>query len=135
VGRKSRAKAVRRAQRAGVASETSVRRAGVAFRPATGLAMLAAAKPVDPPSEGRQLAEPQWSNGADHLKVLVTRHHELLAEIESEVRNLLDQGHSWTQVGNAIGLSRQGARQRYRHLVASQTARQASPVRRNMGTA
>jgi hypothetical protein len=49
---------------------------------------------------------------------LTKRQRELLGEIEDEVRCLLAEGHSWTVVGRAIGLSRQGARQRYRHLTA-----------------
>jgi hypothetical protein len=48
------------------------------------------------------------------------KHRELGREIEDEVRRLIDKGHSWTEVGNAIGVSRQAARQRYRHLVAHQ---------------
>jgi hypothetical protein len=68
---------------------------------------------------GRQLPKADRWTSADHLRSLVTKHRELLAEIEDEVRRLLNQGHSWTVVGDAVGLSRQGARQRYRHLVAN----------------
>jgi hypothetical protein len=49
---------------------------------------------------------------------LAKRQRELLGEIEVEVRSLLAEGHSWTVVGRAIGLSRQGARQRYQHVMA-----------------
>jgi len=47
---------------------------------------------------------------------------ELQGEIDVEVRSLLDQGHSWTVVGHAIGLTRQGTRQRYRHLITDARA-------------
>jgi hypothetical protein len=79
--------------------------------------MLAMARTVVPP-KGQQLADAGRSTAADHLRSLVTNHRELLAAIEDEVRRLLNQGQSWTVVGDAVGLSRQGARQRYRHLVA-----------------
>jgi hypothetical protein len=36
--------------------------------------------------------------------------------LEDEIRVLLDGGHSWTEIGHALGLSRQGARQRYGRL-------------------
>jgi hypothetical protein len=36
--------------------------------------------------------------------------------VEDEIRALLDGGRSWTDIGHALGLSRQGARQRYRRL-------------------
>jgi hypothetical protein len=81
--------------------------------------MLAMARTVVPP-KGRQLPEASRSTAADHLRSLVTNQRELLAAIEDEVRRLLNQGHSWTVVGDAVGLSRQGARQRYRHLVADE---------------
>jgi hypothetical protein len=41
---------------------------------------------------------------------------ELHADIEDEIRHLLEQGQSWTVVADAIGITRQGARQRYGHL-------------------
>jgi hypothetical protein len=33
--------------------------------------------------------------------------------VEDEIRELLAIGHSWTDIGRALGISRQGARQRY----------------------
>jgi hypothetical protein len=36
--------------------------------------------------------------------------------VEAEIRALLHGGNSWTEIGDALGLSRQGARQRYRRL-------------------
>jgi hypothetical protein len=82
--------------------------------------MLAMAPTVVPP-RGRQLPEAGCSTAADHLRSLVTNHRALLAAIEDEVRRLLSQGHTWTVVGDAVGLSRQGARQRYLHLVADKS--------------
>ena len=49
------------------------------------------------------------------------RQGELHGEIEDEVRRLLEQGQSWTVVAEAIGISRQGARQRYRHLATGRS--------------
>jgi hypothetical protein len=36
--------------------------------------------------------------------------------LEDEIRVLLESGQSWTEIGDALGLSRQGARQRYGRL-------------------
>jgi hypothetical protein len=36
--------------------------------------------------------------------------------VEDEIGVLLDGGHSWTDIGHALGLTRQGARQRYRRV-------------------
>jgi hypothetical protein len=80
--------------------------------------MLVTARSVDTPPGWQRNPERDQSTAADHLRTLVTKHRELLGEIEEEVRSLLNEGHSWTVVGNAIGISRQAARQRYRHLVA-----------------
>jgi hypothetical protein len=75
-------------------------------------------RPVDTPPSWQRNPERDQSTAPDHLRTLVTQHRVLLGEIEEEVRSLLTAGHSWTVVGNAIGISRQAARQRYRHLVA-----------------
>jgi hypothetical protein len=80
--------------------------------------MPVTALPADTSPGWQRNPERAQSTAADHLRTLVTKHHELLGEIEEEVRSLLNQGHSWTVVGDAIGISRQAARQRYRHLVA-----------------
>jgi hypothetical protein len=77
--------------------------------------------PTVVPPKGRQVPEAGRSIAADHLRRLVTEHRALLAAIDDEVQRLLNQGHSWTVVGDAVGLSRQGARQRYRHLVADKS--------------
>lgn len=41
--------------------------------------------------------------------------------VEEEIRTLLDRGHSWTDVGRALGLSRQGARQRYQSRLSAES--------------
>jgi len=48
----------------------------------------------------------------------VGRQRAVEREIEAEVCKLIERGHGWTVVGEALGLSRQGARQRYRRLLA-----------------
>jgi hypothetical protein len=116
MGRKSRAKAARRAERARLAIQATSRppeaatqtRPTVISEPAGASAVSATPLPHLPPS-GR-------STVIDQLKRLVERQRELHAEIEDEVRGLLEQGQSWTVVADAMGISRQGARQRYRHL-------------------
>jgi hypothetical protein len=73
---------------------------------------------VDPRPERPRVTECDRSAPTEHLRALAKRQRELVGEIEDEVRCLLAEGHSWTVVGRAIGLSRQGARQRYRHVMA-----------------
>ena len=51
---------------------------------------------------------------AQRLRNLSKQQKELLDEIEQEIRFLLEHGHSWSAVGAALGISRQGARQRDR---------------------
>ncbi len=55
--------------------------------------------------------------GEDHrqpeLVLLVRRRQRLDADIAAEVRRLRAAGASWTVIGAALGISRQGARQRY----------------------
>jgi len=81
----------------------------------------AAAWAFDPsPLPGRARSDP--STATDRLRRLMEHRSELQGEIDVEVRSLLDQGHSWTVVGHAIGLTRQGTRQRYRHLITDARA-------------
>lgn len=47
------------------------------------------------------------------LVVLVRRRQRLDTEIATEVARLRRAGVSWTVIGQALGVSRQGARQRY----------------------
>ncbi len=118
VGRKSRAKAAHRAERAQVTIQASLAPAGSAWLPPiAGHGPQATAWPVGPRPERPRLTG-EMSAPTEHLRALAKRQRELLGEIEDEVRSLLAEGHSWTVVGRAIGLSRQGARQRYRHVMA-----------------
>ena len=121
MGRKSRAKAVRRAERAQLLVHTESNPPGVpgprcaAIFPAPETASAVLAPPLPRlPGSGR-------STAAHHLRRLVERQGELHGEIEDEVRRLLEQGQSWTVVADAIGISRQGARQRYRHLATGRS--------------
>jgi hypothetical protein len=56
------------------------------------------------------------SGDCSHLRMLVEQQAAAQRAVEAEIRALLHAGHSWTEIGDALGLSRQGARQRYRHL-------------------
>lgn len=47
------------------------------------------------------------------LVLLVRRRQRLDADIAAEVARLRTAGVSWTVIGQAFGISRQGARQRY----------------------
>jgi hypothetical protein len=49
--------------------------------------------------------------------MLAARQVDAQRVVEDEIRALLILGHSWTDIGRALGLSRQGARQRYRGRV------------------
>jgi len=116
MGRKSRAKAARRAERARLSIQAASRppEAPAQTRP-TVFSVPAGASPVSAPPLPH-LPRSGRSTAIERLKRLVERQRELHAEIEDEVRGLLEQGQSWTVVADAIGISRQGARQRYRHL-------------------
>jgi hypothetical protein len=61
----------------------------------------------------------QWKRRhveCERLRELVTDLAEARVAVEAEIRALRDRGASWTDIGLALGLSRQGARQRYIHL-------------------
>jgi len=115
MGRKSRAKATRRAERARLAIQATSRppEAAAQNRPTVFSVPAGASAVCAPPLPHLPRS---GSTAIDQLKRLVERQRELHAEIEGEVRGLLEQGQSWTVVAGAIGISRQGARQRYRHL-------------------
>ncbi len=51
------------------------------------------------------------------LRALVAHVADAQAAVEDEIRALLKHGQSWTDIGRALGLTRQGARQRYRRLI------------------
>jgi hypothetical protein len=48
---------------------------------------------------------------------LVARQVAAQQAVEDEIVRLLAAGHSWTDIAAGIGLSRQGARQRYLRLL------------------
>ncbi len=61
----------------------------------------------------------QWTRRrveCERLRELVTDLTAARLAVEAEIRALRERGASWTDIGNALGLSRQGARQRYLHL-------------------
>lgn len=118
VGRKSRAKAERRAERvrgpdqqtAGTLPRLGTSQVSDASVPApqqgtTRFPVLVLAPPPHPVDPGAR------------LRLLLTRQRAAERDIEEEVSRLIKGGHSWTIVGAALGLTRQGARQRYRGLL------------------
>lgn len=52
-------------------------------------------------------------DGLEHLSELRTQQRELERQVEEQVRELIAKGVSWAALGRALGISRQGARQRY----------------------
>ena len=54
---------------------------------------------------------------AKRLKRLAERQRAAQMELENEIRRLMGHGHSWSTVAEALGITRQGARQRYRRLL------------------
>jgi hypothetical protein len=61
----------------------------------------------------------QWKRPhveCERLRELVTDLTAARLAVDTEIRALRERGASWTDIGNAVGLSRQGARQRYIHL-------------------
>jgi hypothetical protein len=144
VGRKSRAKALLRAERArNSASEPSEPRA----LPRHYAGFEAPADSVDNRSEPTALALPDGRtlkqvsdcnakspptpiamspisgpasaavDPASRLRALVAERRRLDRAVQHEVIALLHSGRSWTTIGRGLGLSRQGARQRYRRLL------------------
>jgi len=61
---------------------------------------------VQRPSDSQEQRQPE-------LVLLVRRRQRLEADIAAEVVRLRAAGVSWTVIGAALGVSRQGARQRY----------------------
>lgn len=55
----------------------------------------------------------------DDLERLTAKLHDLQARIEDKVRTARAGGASWSQLGQATGISRQGAQQRWGHLAAT----------------
>ncbi len=118
MGRKSRAKAARRVQlrqppTKSVHPPTTSAQWAVPPR-APSPSLPTDAEPVGPP---QPLSRDATRDPGQRLRNLSTQQSELLGEIEQEIRVLLELGYSWSTVGAALGISRQGARQRYRRLL------------------
>jgi hypothetical protein len=144
VGRKSRAKALRRMERArnpGSGSASTPprprRSAGVSAPPAsldTRVAPIplvgaermgighkdrnaqAAAAPITM-SPTRGPAPAGSKDPAERLRALAAERQRLDRAVEREVVALLRSGHPWTTIGRGLSLTRQGARQRYSRLL------------------
>lgn len=120
VGRKSRAKAARRAELARAPDQLPTR----APDPPRPRWMSDASSPAPPrpaDTSAAPTAAPPTGAAApgEHLRFLLARHRAGEREIEEEVRRLINGGKSWTFVGEVLGLSRQGARQRYRRFLGA----------------
>ena len=112
MGRKSREKAARRASRARAETADSSSPVEDGFGPG---------EPEDAPPwlptapmVGRAVDRAVAVAG---LRALAARQREAQRDVEDQVRRHILDGHSWTALGDALGLSRQGARQRYRRLL------------------
>ncbi len=118
MGRKSRAKAARRAQQRQV-STTSAQRLDAAEEPPVAPGESWPSQRADkwPVVAPQALPQDATVDPGRRLRSLSTQQKGLLDEIEHEIGVLLEHGHNWSTVGAALGISRQGARQRYRHLI------------------
>jgi hypothetical protein len=130
MGRASRRRAARRAARGQATRLGPARGASLPATPAAGFAIPAPiqAIPALPqlapgPADGLPVHRPAAAAGAplppvDRLQILVARQRAGQLEMEAEIRTLLMAGHTWVTIGAVLGVTRQGARQRYRHLGA-----------------
>jgi hypothetical protein len=132
MGRKSRAKAASRAERARrreVPSAPSVADGAIATQSAPGGRLVPSSRLSEfyrgplpnrtSTSTPRVTPVGQWKRRhveCERLRELVTDLTAAGVAVENEIRALRDRGASWTDIGLALGLSRQGARQRYMHL-------------------
>lgn len=131
MGRKSRAKAARRQARArgALAVHDPAAVGGVTHEDPGSVPTRPWLLPVSqgPASEYRvvdrvvppihpQPQRPQ-RDGCERLRMLAARQVDAQRVVEDEIRALLILGHSWTDIGRALGLSRRGARQRYQGRV------------------
>jgi hypothetical protein len=70
-----------------------------------------------PPSPRRQKAhrrqQPVVSTELEHLRDLVSAREAAAAAVDAEVRRLRHRGANWPEIANALGVSRQAARQRF----------------------
>jgi hypothetical protein len=141
MGRKSRAKAVRRAERArslltdvstwaprldaraepeaarsigwlnpAEASSLPIPRTGVVVRasPLPGATPSASATKASAVQTGQAVVDP-----VRRLVRLAAQRHAIERTLHEEVRRLRYEGISWTDIGRALNITRQGARQRY----------------------
>lgn len=69
-----------------------------------------------PPTARPELSMP---SDCDRLSLLAAELAEAQRAVENGVLCQLRRGHSWTDIGRALGVSRQGARQRYGRLLAA----------------
>ena len=132
MGRKSRAKAAHRVAQARAAKSALAPTAPVtpprsdeppstptqALWPSAGPPMAA---PTSAPLRGgepltRSTREGPPAGSCDRLHLSAEQQLASQQAVEDEIRALLAGGRSWTDIGHALGLSRQGARQRYRRL-------------------
>lgn len=60
---------------------------------------------------------PDSVDPVEQVRFLAAQLQDVKRALQNEVVVLLNSGHSWTTIGRALGLTRQGARQRYRYLV------------------
>ena len=134
VGRKSRAKAEHRATRATMPGREARptdpvgwprrRDLDVGLTPDRPSSLTQGSPPgvrQAPPSPLRAVPAPAATarpEPYEKLAVLVARRAAAQEALEHEIRALLGEGCSWTAIGRVLGLSRQGARQRYHHLLA-----------------
>ncbi len=119
MGRKSRAKAERRARR-----DQLLPHAGSADAPPAPVRFTAAPSPTAavgdcPPRRDAEAQAPGETtlDSIERLRRLAAQKTQVVGEIEREIGALLDSGHSWATIGTALGVSRQGARQRYQGRV------------------
>jgi hypothetical protein len=144
MGRKSRAKALHRVQRARISAREPTGSAPLSY-PGDSLTTLGdsldsavaqnhaqtALRRVEiPPRDGvgdgpttilanSSLSRPDThsADAVEHLRSLAAERQEINRALENEVVALLNGGQSWTSIGRALGLTRQGARQRYQRVL------------------
>lgn len=71
----------------------------------------AESRPV--PSQGSELLEQPASLDTGVLSALVERRRQAIEAVDVEVRRLAQAGMDWGELGRALGMTREGARQHY----------------------
>ena len=87
--------------------------------PAPGAAAGWLAEKASSPPPPAASAERDAADPCDRLRVLASVQVSTQRALEAEIRRLAEDGHSWTIIGRALGLSRQGARQRYQRVLGT----------------